>query len=180
MTSDGKVLHCLPGFWSARHLRHEMKLAKKLARVYFDKKLSPAKRNEIFLAKHLEHALEHDTDTRNSSRVQGFDKANLAKRKKSDFKREKGFIKGDGVIKTADQVIHERMATYPYVSFENFDVAKYIDMGLKRFQYNYGIPSKECEMDKLKKGQKKKQKKAVKRGTKVRQKSGDSYLGKTN
>ena len=179
MTSDGKVLHCLPGFWSPRHLRLEMKLARDLAKVYFNKKISPAKRNEIFLAAHLEHALEHDSHTRNSSKLQGFDKSNVAKRKESDFKREKGFIKGNGVIKTADQVSHERMATYPFVSFENFDVAKYIDMGLKKYKYNHGVPGKECEMKKAKRSQKQPKKKYRKGTTKAREKKSHTYIGKT-
>lgn len=168
MTGDGKVIHCLPGFWSARHLVNELEFARKLARVYYKKSLSPAKRNAIFLSKHLEHALQHDPHTRSSSNLQYFDKKNIASRKKSDFKRDKGFIKGS--LKTADQVIHERMAQYPFISFDKFEVAKFVDMGRKRYSYKHGLPGKEhceeeCESSKNKKkgGYAKKKKKGKRR-----------------
>ena len=48
-----------------------------------------------------------------------------------------------GKLKTADQVMHERMAALPYIKFERFNVKKYIDMGLKRYKYDYGIPGKD-------------------------------------
>ena len=38
LTSDGKVIHCLPGFWSPKYFMHEAKLAVDLARIYYKKK----------------------------------------------------------------------------------------------------------------------------------------------
>lgn len=141
MTQDGRVLHCLPGFWQPDHLLVEMALAKKLGKLYYNKKVSTARRNEMFLDLHLQQALDNDRRMRSASKLQGFDANKMSKKKDSDFKREEGFITGS--LKTADQVIHERMAALPFIKFERFDVKKFIDMGLRRYKYDYGIPDKE-------------------------------------
>ncbi len=44
------------------------------------------------------------------------------------------------MLKTTDQVMHERLAQQPFASFASFDVAKFIDMGIKRYKYDYGVP----------------------------------------
>ncbi|MBI4604396.1 MAG: hypothetical protein HY721_20745 [Planctomycetes bacterium] len=139
MTSDGRVLHCLPGYWSPRHFRHEAELALEAGKVYYRKDLSAAERNRDFLDLHLRHALAHTQELRDASHHQGFDKRDLEKRKESDFQRKEGFLGG---LKTADQVMHERLAERPYAPFESFDVAAFIDMGLKRYQYDHGVPGK--------------------------------------
>ena len=140
MTADGKVIHCLPGFWAPRYFLHEAKLATNLARLYY-KRGSVVRRNEKYLNLHLECALAHDAALRHASQHQGFDKQNLEKRKKTDFKRTKGFIASG--LKTPDQVMHERMAAVPFIPFNKFDIAKYVDMGRKRYQYNDGVPGKD-------------------------------------
>jgi hypothetical protein len=141
MTADGKILHCLPGFWAPKYFLHEAQFALDLAKVYYQKSLTPVKRNQLYLNLHLEHALGHDKALRDASHHQGFDKQNLEKREKTDFKREDGFVAGE--LKTPDQVLHERMAEHPFVDFEKFDVAKFIDMGLKQYKYDVGVPGKD-------------------------------------
>ena len=141
MTANGRVIHCLPGYWSTKHFLHEAKLATDLGKLYFNKKMSAASRNEAYLDLHLKHALKHDAELRRHSDLPGFDKMKMAKKEGSDFKREKGFITAG--LKTADQVMHERMAARPFVRFEKFDTAKYIDMGLRRYKYDHGIPKGE-------------------------------------
>ena len=141
LTPNGRLLHCLPGFWNAKHFLYETEFAVDLARVYYTRGISPAQRNELYINRHLEHAIEHDAHLRGSSDLQGFDKQKMAKKEDSDFRRDKGFIVGS--LKTADQVMHERMAELPFVPFESFDVKKYIDMGLKRYKYDLGIPESE-------------------------------------
>ncbi len=154
MTQDGRVLHCLPGFWHPDHLIAEMGLAKNLGKLYYKKGISTAKRNELFLNMHLEQALKNDKRMRNSSKLQGFDANKMKKKEGSDFKRTEGFIKGK--LKTADQVMHERMAALPFIKFERFNVKKYIDMGLKRYKYDYGVPGKDKYAKKKKSSEKKK------------------------
>jgi hypothetical protein len=139
MTSDGRVLHCLPGYWSPRHFTHEALFALEVGKLYYQQGLSAADRNARYLDMHLRHALEHTKDLRDASHLTGFDKKDLEKRKESDFQRQEGFVTG---LKTPDQIIHERLAERPFLPFEAIDVASFIDMGLKRYQYDYGLPGK--------------------------------------
>ena len=129
MTPEGRVLHCLPGFWEPTALLKEAKLAKQLFKVERSTKLSRVEKNSKFLDMHLEHALSHDTKTRRASRLQGFDVHTMATREGSDFKRGTGRWN----LKTTDQVIHERMAERPFLPFESFGIAKFVDMGNKHF-----------------------------------------------
>ena len=137
LTSNGRVAHILPGFWNVEHFLEEAKLAVQLAKLYHSK-LSIDERNEKYLDLHLQHAFHHSAKLRSSSKLQGFDYSNIARRKQSDFKREEGFVKGS--LKTADQIVHERLAEQPFTPFVKFDVAKFIDMGIKRYKYNFGVP----------------------------------------
>ncbi|MCH6550562.1 MAG: hypothetical protein IH804_00935 [Planctomycetes bacterium] len=56
LTSDGKVLNALPGFWNPPHFLKEAELAVKLGQVYFTRGLSIVDRNEKYLDMHLEQA----------------------------------------------------------------------------------------------------------------------------
>ena len=136
MTSGGRVIHCLPGYWSTKHFLHEVEFVLKLARLYNAKSLSAAERNEKYLDLHLTHAYTHADDLQRSSELQGFDKLHVKKNTK-DFQRREGFVRSG--LKTADQVIHERMAARPFVPLEKFDVASYINLGRKQYKYNYGL-----------------------------------------
>lgn len=140
LTSDGRVLHCLPGFWNPKNFLQELELAVSLGQLYFKSGISAAERNKEYLDLHLRHALEHTQDLRDHSYHQGFDKMDLEKRKESDFQRKEGFIASG--LKTPDQVMHERMAERPFVPFAAFEVSRYIDMGIKQYSYDYGIPGK--------------------------------------
>ena len=141
MTSDGKVLNCLPGYWNPKAFLSEAKFAVALNRLYEKKNVSIAKRNETFLDAHLKKAFSSDSKLQKQSKLQGFDVRNIEKRKESDFKRQEGFI--DSGLKTTDQVLHERMAERPFIPFEMFDTAKFIDMGRKKYKYNKGVPGKD-------------------------------------
>jgi hypothetical protein len=140
LTKDGRVLHCLPGYWAAEDFLKQVQFAVLLARVYYSKDLSSAEKNEKFLDMHLQKALSHPYALVRGSKLQGFDVDHVKKKEDSDFVRDEGFVGG---IKHADQVVHERMAERPFVPFEKFDTAKFIDMGIKQFKYDYGVPGKE-------------------------------------
>ncbi len=139
MTSDGRVLHCLPGYWKPRDFLTELDLALALGKLYYKKELSVVKRNEEFLNLHLRHSIAHTEGLRTASYHQPFDKQNLEKREQSDFHRKEGFVLG---LKTPDQVLHERLAERPYLPFEAFDIEKFVDMGLKQYKYDHGLPCK--------------------------------------
>ena len=139
LSEDGRVLHCLPGYWSPRHFTQEAQFALEVGKLYYQAGLSAADRNARYLDLHLRHALEHTKDLRESSYLTGFDKKDLEHRKESDFQRREGFLDG---LKTPDQILHERLAERPFLPLESLDVASFIDMGLKRYQYDYGLPMK--------------------------------------
>ncbi|HVR73751.1 MAG TPA: hypothetical protein VMT52_05440 [Planctomycetota bacterium] len=136
LTSDGRVLHCLPGYWNPRHFLEELEVAVEAGKLYYRKDISAAERNREYLDLQLRHALSHTQALRHASAHQGFDKMDLEKRKDSDFHRKEGFITG---LKTPDQVLHERLAERPFLPFEAFPVAAFIDMGLKRYKYDFGL-----------------------------------------
>ncbi len=138
LTEDGKILHCLPGFWDVKPFLEEVQFAMKLNKIY-KSKMSIADRNEKFLDAHLTHALQHDAETVGASKHQGFDAKHLQKTGNKDFQRKSGF-KGSG-LKRSDQVMHERMAQRPFVSFEQFNVAEYVEMGRRVYKYEYGTGS---------------------------------------
>ena len=139
MTKEGKVHHCLPGYWEPKDFLEQVQFAVKLAKVYYTKRLTNAERNEKFLDMHLQKAYGHHYALSNGSQLQGFD-VNHVKKKTTDFERKKGFIGG---IKRADQVVHERMAERPFVSFEKFDTKQFINLGIKRYKYDFGVPGKD-------------------------------------
>ena len=139
LTSDGRVLHCLPGYWNPKHFVEELDVATELAKLYYRKDISVVERNNKFLDIHLRHAVEHSAEMREASAHQGFDRMNLEKRESSDFQRKEGFVKG---LKRPDQVIHERLAETPFAPLASVDVKKLIDMGQRQYSYDYGIPGK--------------------------------------
>lgn len=137
MTSDGKIVNCLPGYWSPKSFLEEANLALTLNKNYVQIR-SVAKRNDQFLDLHLNQALVYDQHTQERSRLTGFDQAFLENKKETDFKSKQGFLPGS--FKSTIQVVHERMAERPYLDFEAFDVPSFIEMGTKQYSYHFGIP----------------------------------------
>lgn len=139
LTKEGRVLHCLPGFWNAKDFLEQVQFAIRLAKVHYSTQLTNAERNEKFLDMHLQKAYGHDWTLTNGSRLQGFDVQHVQE-KTDDFVREAGFVGG---VKRADQVVHERMAERPFVPFAQFDTAEFINLGIKRYKYDFGVPGKD-------------------------------------
>lgn len=132
MTPSGRVVHCLPGYWNPKAFLKEAKLALALGKILDDPKLSIVEKNKRFLNQHLSHALEHDAKTRENSGLQGFDRSRMST-DKSGFKREKKGFLSEFRLKTTDQVVHERMAERPFLTFKAFDTAAFVNMGVKSF-----------------------------------------------
>ena len=140
MTPDARVVHCLPGFWSAADFYTQAGFAVKLGNLAFNKRISNADRNEKFLDMHLQKAHGHSYGLVEGAQLQGFD-VKYVKKNTSDFTRgDKGFVKGG--IKLADQVVHERMAARPFLPFEKFDTGEFVKLGIKRYKYDFGMPGK--------------------------------------
>jgi hypothetical protein len=148
LSSDGTVLHCLPGFWSPQDLLFEIEFALELDKLWRDSNLTLEAKKARFSEAHLNHVCSHSTKMMSRSKLQGFDakfeKKREEKKGDSDFVMSKEEIekywdklpgmKGDQEgMKTCDIVMHERMAARPFVKYDEFDVEKFSDYGLKRY-----------------------------------------------
>lgn len=144
LASDGTVLNCLPGFWSAQDLPVEMSFAYELNKVWQDKSLSTSQKNEKFRQMHLAHIAQHPKQMVRRSHMQGFDAQYEAKHnlEKTDTIKDKSVVvaalnTGTMVpmqaFKTTDEIMHERIANRPFQKYENFDVASFCDYGLQKY-----------------------------------------------
>lgn len=157
MDPDGTVLHCLPGYWNAEDLAKELKLAKNIGAVWQNKSMSLEQKKMQFARLHTEHFKTHPKEMTARSHMQGFDKhAELARGKGADtvrlvsageecadgscrnnsmeppegVKAEK-WSPGDSylVVKTTDEIMHDRMSKRPFVAYSSFDTGKFSDYG---------------------------------------------------
>ncbi|MDA0839504.1 MAG: hypothetical protein O3B01_26790 [Planctomycetota bacterium] len=151
LASDGTVLHCLPGYWAPQDLAHELKFAEKLNKLWLDSSLAREEKDDLFKSTQLAHIREHSSSMANRSRMQGFDmKFELKKRpdttdtvlredsiqpvhRTHSQKPARAEAGSKPVFKTTDQVVHERMAERPFVSYQEFDVADFSDYGRPKY-----------------------------------------------
>lgn len=140
LAADGTVLHCLPGYWNSSDLVYELSFASKLNDVWKDTKLSRTQKEEMFRNLHMRHVSEHPPQMAKRSRMQGFDQEYEARNRptSSDTIRDRGTVVASiksgmkpppYAFKTTDQIMHERMARRPFLTYERFDVAAYADYG---------------------------------------------------
>ncbi len=138
MTSDGRVVNCLPGYWTSEAFLSEAQLALDLNKNYLSES-SIAKRNEQFLDSHLNQVSKYDVTMLMKSQLTGFDQMVVAQQQGTDFKRQAGNTKD---LKSTVQIIHERMAERPYTPFGSFNIQSFVEMGQQSYSYHYGIPEK--------------------------------------
>jgi hypothetical protein len=137
LTPDGIVLTCLPGYWHSQDLASELTLAEKLNQVWQDPNLSRDEKNRIFTQMQLAHLSQHPKAEHQRSQLQGFDVQYEAQHKlyKTDVFYDPHAINPatkkvpPGDVKTADVIMHERMARRPFEQYEKFDVAAFSDYG---------------------------------------------------
>ncbi len=146
LSSDGTVLECLPGFWCATDLFTEMRFANKLNKIWLDPSLNSTQKDELFKQMNLEHIVEHPPGMVRRSHMQGFDEKYEAEHRltTSDAIADPALISqqmlepgGPGLpqeaFKTTDVLMHERMAARPFVPFDHFDVASFVEYGRPRY-----------------------------------------------
>ena len=147
LSSDGTVLHCLPGYWNSRDLVFEMAFAAQLDEIWKDKNLSLNQKRAQFKKLQLAHVQDHSKAMKRRSRMQGFDQKYEAKNRidTSDTIRDRKLAKQylalkkhipGHAFKTTDVIAHERMAQRPFVHYTRFDVAKFSDYGKKIYDKN--------------------------------------------
>lgn len=140
MACDGTVLTCLPGYWSPSDLAEELSFASTLNDVWTNPSLSADEKKSAFRKMHLAHVQQHSPAMVRRSRMQGFDQAYEAEHRPytSDCIRDPRLVQASmssgmkpppQAFKTTDQIMHERMASRPFLPYERFDVAAYSDYG---------------------------------------------------
>lgn len=147
---DGTVLHCLPGYWNPNDLSAELKLAQRIGAIWQDKSMSVQQKKSQFSRMQLDHFRSHSKETIARSQMQGFDKhAELARGKNADTVRlastaaacsdgsceNEGTRKGEEhdkeelVVKSTDEIMHERMAKRAFMAYTAFDTGKFSEYG---------------------------------------------------
>jgi hypothetical protein len=137
LNPDGIVLTCLPGYWHSVDLASELKLAQKLNQVWLDPSLTRQKKDQLFTEMQLAHIQEHSQAEHNRSRLQGFDIQYEAKHRlyNTDVFYNPQMIDPvakrfpPDAVKTADVIMHERMAQRPFERYDQFDVVAFADYG---------------------------------------------------
>jgi len=139
MNADGVVLHCMAGFWNSTDLVAELELAERLSRVWNDRSILPDQKLALFKKMQIDHIYYHSPEMVARSRLQSFDKRfeAEARLRTSDVIANASLIDSrdshpylpDEAFKTTDRIMHERIASRPFVRYDNFDVARFADYG---------------------------------------------------
>jgi hypothetical protein len=165
LSSDGVVLHCLPGYWSPADFLHEMQFALNLNRTWKNDSLSLDKKKTLFRQSQLADMRGHSMAMRQRSRLQKFDEKKEKEKTDSDFSFKPGdfhpvvyLTPGNkhklakvNDLKTVDQVVHERMAERPFVPYEEFDVERFSDYGKMRYDKHENDDSRGMRATRMKK-----------------------------
>lgn len=158
LSSDGTVLHCLPGFWAPQDLLFEIEFALGLDKIWKNPSLSREQKSSLFRKAHLQHVRSHPQEMMERSHLQGFDaKYEKNRRINSDFQVQDwdyrppfrlrgGIFAMYPEFKGTDHVMHQRMAARPFLPYEGFDVAEYSDYGRPLYQKLQGTPERFTQM----------------------------------
>lgn len=147
LASDGTVLHCLPGYWAPQDLVREVQFAGRLYDVWNDPRLSVTQKDQLFRQMQIAHIDEHPQSMVRRSRMQGFDMQyelqnrrhtsdTIANNNVVPVYYEKGMKAPKDGFKTTDRLMHERMASRPFVNYRDFDVAAFADYGRPKYDKN--------------------------------------------
>lgn len=147
LAADGTVLHCLPGYWNPKDLVREVEFAARLHDVWTNPSMPVSQKKQLFRNMQLAHVNEHPHQMVRRSRMQGFDMKYEAKHRLrtsdtiknvqlASYGRQKGQKIPRGAFKTTDVIMHERMAQRPFVAFNQFDVARFVDYGRPKYDKN--------------------------------------------
>jgi hypothetical protein len=123
LTPDGRVVHCLPGYWKAAPLIKELQFSLELVQLWNSSRPLKDKVRQ-FQETHLEHMLKHSAKDIEESRLPNFDEHR-------ERTRGTDTTRSTGDVKKTDQIVHERMAERPFMPYEEFDLAAFTDVGQK-------------------------------------------------
>ena len=139
LSEEGVVEHALLGFWDARDLLWEIRFAQGMNRLWHTSAKSEGDKRKEFQRANLLAIRQLPLDMVARSHLQGFDAKKELKEAASDFRYKPGdyhppvHMKKHDNLKSTVQVIHERMAQRPFVTYEEFDVADFAEYGKQRY-----------------------------------------------
>ncbi len=136
---DGTVIHCMPGYWNPNDLASELDLAEKLDAVWHNNSMTLEQKRAQFSRMQTDHFMHHSREEIARSHMQSFDRKHELERhgftdtvrmapSSNGLSWQEG---GDDLVKTTDEVMHERMSKRPFLSYNAFDTAKFVDYGTK-------------------------------------------------
>ncbi len=137
LSADGTVLHCLLGYWDPQDFLQEAKLAAALNEVWLSPRLTREQKNAYFKQMQLAHINAHSQEMSERSKLQSFDEWSEKSRPNSDFvvavgeNPPRSYQSKGTTFKTVDEVLHERMACYPFVNYNQFNITAYSNFGSK-------------------------------------------------
>ncbi len=137
MDPDGTVLHCLPGYWNPDDLAGELRFAERLDSVWTDRSVGMAQKKAQFARMHMDHFRQHSSALVARSHMQSFDRKHELERPGFNdtlrMTRNPNAVDwqagGDDLVKTTDEIMHERMSKRPFVSYSSFDTGRFADYG---------------------------------------------------
>jgi hypothetical protein len=116
-----------------------------LNEVWLDPRLSSTQKNQEFRQMQLAHIDEHSPQMVRRSKMQGFDQKYEAEHRlnTSDTIANRSMITPNmlamggkvpsSAFKTTDEIMHERMASRPFLPIQRFDVANYVEYGKPKY-----------------------------------------------
>ena len=139
LAHDETVLHAMPGFWHADDLIKELTLGLEIHRLYGDKSVGAARREQMFGMLHRSFLRRHEDELERRSQWQGFDRWHEIERLKREPRDT--FVQtrsGEYELKSVVQVIHDRMVTRPFRKLDEFDLEQFVDYGRPFYDNNHG------------------------------------------
>ena len=147
LSPDLVVLHVLPGFWHPEDYVAELEFRKALWRLWQDEERTLSQKTDMFRRMQLTELRYQEPVMYARSDWQGFDKVHegsVFSESRDTFERTgEGELKrnsaGAPVLKPINVLVHDRMSKRPFVKFEDFDTAAFVDYGRKFYDNNIGV-----------------------------------------
>ena len=144
LASDQTVLHVLPGFWHAEDLLTELRFATQLHRLWEDQSLDREQKDRMAKIMRGSHVRGFSPHTLARSGWQHFDQNEELERYRGE-PRDTITLDEEGkpVIKPVCHVVHDRMESRVFKSFEAFDTEAFVDYGRPYYDNNHADKGRE-------------------------------------
>lgn len=139
LSPDLVVLHALPGFWHPEDLVAELQFAKVLDQLWRDDGRTRAQKETMWKRLHRTELRRQSEATTARSDWQSFDRSMELSRARDEV-RDTIVVGAAGLqVKPINQLVHERLIRRPFVKFEDFDTADFVDYGKTHYDNNSGF-----------------------------------------